>query len=213
MFEAHSYGDTLRCVCSQGMDRHTRKRTGSWIHELRQIHVPTQEPDTTGPQQCLRVFVLCPIGWGKSRKQTSCCCLYPGHRGHICLQAAHLSSSVSKQETSPSLRNGLHVNSCYPLKLWNSSTYRPLSYSSVATAPVLLLTAKAADRSSWPCDLCWPWAATAGPAVHTWWSFRSGPSPPLFRRCCCDPWPSGYSGMSPRCQSNYYYCCFLRTFK
>lgn len=79
-------------------------------------------------------------------------------------------------------------------------------------APVLLLTARGADRSSWPCHLCWPWAATAGPAVHTWWSVRSAPSPPAFPRCCSSGrWPSGCSGMSPRCQSNYYYCCSLRT--
>lgn len=70
--------------------------------------------------------------------------------------------------------------------------------------------AKAADRSSWPCHLCQPWAATAGPAVHTWWSGRSGPRPWVFPRCCSsDHWPSGCSETSPRCQSIYCCCCFL----
>lgn len=76
------------------------------------------------------------------------------------------------------------------------------------------LTTTAARRSSWPSHLCWPWAATWGPAAHTLWTVHSAPSPPaLLHRLARDLWPSGCSETSPRCRSIYCCCCFLTTVK
>lgn len=68
-------------------------------------------------------------------------------------------------------------------------------------------TWQAADRSSWPCRLCWPSAARWGPAAHTWWT---APLHRLLPRCCCPLLAvcgNGHSPMSRCCRSTCWCGC------